>query len=136
MAMPPRHTKQKPIEDEVDDEILDDDEDDEDEGHDNESTVLYEPLEIVVECHWQRRSIADLFSAYPCTPFCHILERNKANFMSIDMMETPYLELNPDYQRDVVWATERMTRLINSLLCPCISMLFPFLSTGEMHMHH
>lgn len=34
------------------------------------------------------------------------------------MMATPYLELNPDYQRDVVWSGDRMTKLINSLICP------------------
>lgn len=32
------------------------------------------------------------------------------------MMETPYIDLNPDYQRDVVWTAERMTKLIDSLL--------------------
>lgn len=32
------------------------------------------------------------------------------------MMKTPWLELNPDYQRNVVWSADRMTRLINSLM--------------------
>lgn len=41
--------------------------------------------------------------------------------MCADMMATPFLELSPDYQRDVVWSGDRMTKLINSLICPCIS---------------
>jgi uncharacterized protein with ParB-like and HNH nuclease domain len=32
-------------------------------------------------------------------------------------MKGPYMDLNPDYQRDVVWTPDRMTRLINSLMC-------------------
>jgi hypothetical protein len=32
------------------------------------------------------------------------------------MMNTPWLDLNPEYQRDVVWGPDRMTKLINSLM--------------------
>ena len=32
------------------------------------------------------------------------------------MMAKSHIDLNPDYQRDVVWPPERMTRLINSLM--------------------
>jgi hypothetical protein len=33
------------------------------------------------------------------------------------MLKTPWLDLNPTYQRDVVWTPDRMTKLINSMLC-------------------
>jgi len=32
------------------------------------------------------------------------------------MMETPWLVLDPDYQRNVVWSIDRMSRLIGSLM--------------------
>jgi len=32
------------------------------------------------------------------------------------MMETPWLVLDPDYQRNVVWSNDRMSRLIGSLM--------------------
>jgi hypothetical protein len=33
------------------------------------------------------------------------------------MMRSPNLDLNPRYQRDVVWASDCMSKLIDSLLC-------------------
>ncbi|KAL7273731.1 hypothetical protein RUND412_003391 [Rhizina undulata] len=85
--MAPR--KVEPIIDPEDEEDLDieDDEDDVDESSTFE-------LEELTEHHWHRRSVRDL----------------------IEMMSTPWLELNPDYQRDVVWTQDRMTKLINSLM--------------------
>ncbi|RPB01826.1 hypothetical protein L873DRAFT_1763601 [Choiromyces venosus 120613-1] len=55
---------------------------------------VYNPGEILGEADWQRRSISDL---------CRLIG-------------TEYLNINPSYQRDVVWAHERMSKLIQSIL--------------------
>lgn len=44
--------------------------------------------------HWHSRTIGEL----------------------VDLMKGPWLVLDPDYQRNVVWSADRMTRLINSLM--------------------
>lgn len=43
----------------------------------------------------------------------NVIKRDLQQLM--DLLETPYLDLNPEYQRDVVWNKTRMTGLINSL---------------------
>ncbi|KAH0613939.1 uncharacterized protein H6S33_005825 [Morchella sextelata] len=86
--------KEKPVAVQESDDDIDDDEDDEEMGAEN-SDGVFELPEKLEECHWQRRSITDLY----------------------DMMSSPFLDLNPDYQRDVVWNSDRMTKLINSLIC-------------------
>ncbi|KAH8153563.1 uncharacterized protein LAJ45_02376 [Morchella importuna] len=87
-------TKEKPIAVQESDDDIDDDEEDEEVEEENPDGVFELP-EKLEECHWQRRSITDLY----------------------DMMSSPFLDLNPDYQRDVVWNSDRMTKLINSLIC-------------------
>ncbi|KAG0636321.1 hypothetical protein HOY80DRAFT_925899 [Tuber brumale] len=54
----------------------------------------YNPGEILNEADWQRRSISDL---------CRLIG-------------TEYLDINPSYQREIVWAAERMSKLIQSVL--------------------
>lgn len=132
--MPPRRrTKQELIEDEVEDDIVDDEDDEEEEEDEiEESGAVFESSEILRECHWQRRTIGDLVGTSPPFFFSHRTDTwaNWADLFfffsraSVDMMATPYLELNPDYQRDVVWSTDRMTKLINSLICPCFPVRF------------
>lgn len=58
--MPPRRTKEEPIEEEVDGDIVNDDEDEDDLEEDDESSDAFEPAEKIQECHWQRRSVKDL----------------------------------------------------------------------------
>ncbi|KAF2092490.1 hypothetical protein NA57DRAFT_9566, partial [Rhizodiscina lignyota] len=43
-----------------------------------------------------------------------VVKRNLQSLM--DLLDTPWLELNPEYQRDVVWDQKRMVGLINSIL--------------------
>lgn len=47
-------------------------------------------------------------------PNSRVIKRNLEDLMLL--VEGPYLDLNPEYQRDVVWQPERMTGLINSLM--------------------
>lgn len=72
---------------------FEDEEDTEDEAVDHNGG--FQCPETIAECHWQRRSVSSLY----------------------EMMSSPFLDLNPDYQRDVVWSSEKMTRLIDSQMC-------------------
>ncbi|KAA8900017.1 hypothetical protein FN846DRAFT_799429 [Sphaerosporella brunnea] len=80
--------------DEFEDPDLDEEVDSDDDSGDEESSTFEAP-EMLGAMHWHRRCVGDL----------------------IEMMKTPWLDLNPDYQRDVVWAPDRMTKLVNSLIC-------------------
>lgn len=33
------------------------------------------------------------------------------------MLDTPYVDLDPDYQRAFVWSVDRQIQLVTSLLC-------------------
>lgn len=128
--MPLRRTKQELIEDEVD-EIVDDEDEDEDDEDDEETGATFESSETIRECHWQRRTVGDLVGASTPPFFFPSLHENELGLIYFaDMMATPFLELSPDYQRDVVWSGDRMTKLINSLICPCISTRLLFLVTN------
>ncbi|KAI5816576.1 hypothetical protein BZA77DRAFT_57504 [Pyronema omphalodes] len=60
----------------------------------DDSPGVWRPLNKLGEMHWHRRCISDLY----------------------EMMNTPWLDLNPDYQRGVIWGPERMSKLIHSLM--------------------
>ncbi|CUS09422.1 unnamed protein product [Tuber aestivum] len=88
------------------------------EGSDSEGTpdtsLTYNPGEILNEADWQRRSISDL-----CL-----------------LIGTEYLDTNPSYQRDVVWTPERMSKLIQSVLAnfyipPVIFNVIKFTEDGK-----
>ncbi|PWW78426.1 hypothetical protein C7212DRAFT_293441 [Tuber magnatum] len=74
----------------------------------------YNPGDILNEADWQRRSISDL-----CV-----------------LIGTEYLDTNPSYQRAVVWAAERMSKLIQSVLAnfyipPVIFNVIKFTEDGQ-----
>ncbi|KAF8453021.1 hypothetical protein BGX38DRAFT_1269023 [Terfezia claveryi] len=69
-----------------------DEEEEEDDVEDNPDDYI--PPNKLEQCNWARRTIAELS----------------------EMMETPWLVLDPDYQRNVVWSNDRMSRLIGSLM--------------------
>ncbi|PUU74802.1 hypothetical protein B9Z19DRAFT_1132544 [Tuber borchii] len=79
-----------------------------------EAAPSYSPGEILNEADWQRRTISDL---------CRLIG-------------TEYLDINPSYQRDVVWTFERMSKLIQSILAnfyvpPIIFNVIKFIENGE-----
>lgn len=60
------------------------------------------------------------FRPRPSLPDSDVFKRSLGDLMVL--MDGPYLDLNPDYQRDVVWTSQRMTGLINSLIGESLSL--------------
>ncbi|KAF8428363.1 hypothetical protein EV426DRAFT_587589 [Tirmania nivea] len=83
------------VEAEVDEfEVVNDSDEEEEEDDVEDNPDDYIPPNRLEQCNWARRTIAELSQ----------------------MMETPWLVLDPDYQRNVVWSSDRMSRLIGSLM--------------------
>ncbi|KAK0650159.1 hypothetical protein DIS24_g7067 [Lasiodiplodia hormozganensis] len=91
--------------------IKDESDSEDDEGSEENGLRVFYPRPSLPVPSVEHRSLQNLMGKNSvCT---HI---NTADIMATEMLEQEVIDLNPEYQRDVVWAQERMIGLIDSLI--------------------
>ncbi|TGZ82450.1 hypothetical protein EX30DRAFT_305140, partial [Ascodesmis nigricans] len=91
--MPSKKAKYIP-EDDADDYDMEEYSEDSEDEFQGPAMNDFELPECLQPVNWHRRTVKDI----------------------VAMLKGPYCDLNPDYQRDFVWSSDRMIRLINSIM--------------------